>query len=53
MYKLKEGAKELDACLPCQLYKPMPAPSAKHNYTSQGHPQTNGKVERLNHELIQ
>jgi hypothetical protein len=25
----------------------------KHLYTSPGHPQTNGKVERLNHELVQ
>ena len=24
-----------------------------HSYTSPGHPQTNGKVERLNHELVQ
>jgi len=26
-----QGAKELDACVPCQLYKPTPAPSSKHN----------------------
>jgi transposase InsO family protein len=25
----------------------------RHNYTSSGHPQTNGKVERFNHEIIQ
>src|SRR5438105_1650837 len=24
-----------------------------HSYTSPGHPQTNGKVEQLNHELVQ
>ena len=27
--------------------------SIHHNRTSPGHPQTNGKVERLNHELVQ
>jgi transposase InsO family protein len=33
----RDGAKELDACVPCQLYKPSPAPSAKHNATIHPH----------------
>jgi len=34
-----QGAKELDACVPCQLYKPAPAPSAKLNATIHPHGQ--------------
>src|SRR5579859_4422875 len=29
----REGGKELDACVPCQLYKPSPAPSTKQTAT--------------------
>jgi transposase InsO family protein len=32
-----DRAKELDACVPCQLYKPSLAPSAKHNATIHPH----------------
>jgi transposase InsO family protein len=32
-----QGAKELDACVPCQLYKPTPAPSTKQNATIHPH----------------
>jgi len=68
----RDGAKELDACVPCQIYKSSEILTdngeefrgsefeafvkryhIRHNYTSPRHPQTNGKVERLNHEIIQ
>ena len=34
-----QGAKEFDACVPCQLYKPTPAPSTKQNAPIHPHDQ--------------
>jgi len=35
----RQGAKELDACVPCELYKPTPAPSTKQTATIHPHGQ--------------